>query len=199
MQRRQHRRQHGLSAAIAALVISASAGALLLPLASSLLADSVNQRHVVVFQESGRYGGWPANQGAWIWGNEIVVGFDDGEFQATQKGHTLRRDISPKQKLARSVDGGETWTIEEPADLRLPSGVGYQGSWPPGDGRPLGDCPGGLDFTHPDMAFTARMTKNPGVSRFYYSQNRGRTWQGPHTSSPISAAPAAPRRAPITS
>jgi hypothetical protein len=188
MHRKYYRRQHGLSAVIAALVVTASAGALMLT--SSLLADStnpagakadgVNAQHVVVFQESGRYGGWPANQGAWIWGNEIVIGFDDGEFLATQKGHTLRRDVAPKQKLARSLDGGETWTIEEPTDLRLPSGVGYQGSWPPGDGRPLGDSPGGLDFTHPDMAFTARMTKNPGVSRFYYSQNRGRTWQGPY-------------------
>ena len=169
--------QHRLSTALATLVVTSSIGAL--SLASSFVAEPA-ARHVVVFQESGRYGGWPANNGAWVWGNEIVVGFDDGEFQATQKGHTLRRDIAPKQKLARSVDGGETWTIEEPADLRLPSGVGYQGSWPPGDGRPLGDSPGGLDFTHPDMAFTARMTKNPGVSRFYYSRDRGRTWQGPY-------------------
>lgn len=190
---RRHRTQHGLSAVVAALVICASAGALML--ASSLLedgaspaaatpraakADNVAPRHVVVFQEAGRYGGWPGNNGAWVWGNEIVVGFDDGEFHAAQKGHTLRRDISPKQKLARSLDGGETWTIEEPADLRLPSDVGYQDTWPAGEGRPLGDSPGGFDFTHPDMAFTARMTKNPGVSRFYYSQDRGRTWQGPY-------------------
>ena len=28
--------------------------------------------HTVVYRESGRFGGWPANHGIWIWGNEIV-------------------------------------------------------------------------------------------------------------------------------
>ena len=31
--------------------------------------------HVVVYQEEGRFGGWPANHGAWSWDDEIVVGF----------------------------------------------------------------------------------------------------------------------------
>jgi hypothetical protein len=143
-------------------------------------APATEPRHVVVFQETGRYGGWPANHGAWIWGNEILVGFDDGVFNLQQKGHTLTRTISPKQRLGRSLDGGETWTIEEPTDLRLPSDVGYQDDYPAGEGRPLSDSPGGFDFTHPDSAFTARMTHNPGVSRFYYSEDRGHTWAGPY-------------------
>jgi hypothetical protein len=79
--------------------------------------------------------------------------------------------------LARSLDGGETWTIECPADLRLPPGIAYQ-RYPPGEGRPIADCEGGIDFTHPDFAFTARMTGNPGTSRFYHSSDRGRTWAG---------------------
>lgn len=176
----------------AAVVASACAAGMLMfsvtgtaqppaPHSQGRAASPAPPRHVTVFQEAGRYGGWPANHGAWNWGNEILVGFDDGEFNAQQKGHTLTRTVSPKQRLARSLDGGETWTIEEPADLRLPSDVGYQDTYPPGEGRPLGDSPGGLDFTHPDAAFTARMTKNPGVSRFYYSKTRGRTWEGPYT------------------
>src|SRR5690349_16278791 len=100
-------------------------------------------KHVVVFQEAGRYGGWPANQGAWSWGNELLVGFDDGEFNVKQSGHTLTRTVGPKQRLARSKDGGETWSIEEPDDLRLPKGVNYQSTYPPGEGRELTDPPGG--------------------------------------------------------
>jgi photosystem II stability/assembly factor-like uncharacterized protein len=172
---------HGSSADDASSRVSVPAVAAASPASTS--ADSTraaDAKHVIVFQENGRYGGWPANQGAWVWGNEILVGFDDGEFNTQQKGHTLTRTVSPKQRLARSRDGGETWTITEPPDLELPSDVGYQGSYPPGKGRPLGDLPGSIDFTHPDFAFTARMTKNPGVSRFYYSHDRGKTWKGPY-------------------
>src|SRR5262249_11846719 len=46
--------------------------------------------------------------------------------------------------------------------------------------RPWQDCPGEIDFTHPDFAMTARMTDvNAGPSRFSYSNDRGRTWNGP--------------------
>ena len=31
--------------------------------------------HVTVYREAGRYARWPANNGVWIWGDEIVVGF----------------------------------------------------------------------------------------------------------------------------
>ncbi|MGH9163284.1 MAG: sialidase family protein [Vicinamibacteraceae bacterium] len=139
-------------------------------------------KHLVVYQREGRFAGWPANHGAWSWdgGREMLVGFDAGEFERRQRGHAIKRTVTPQQLLARSRDGGESWTIEQPPDLELPSGVGYQDSYPAGNGRPLSDCPGGLDFEHPDMAFTARMTRNPGVSRFYYSTDRGKRWSGPY-------------------
>jgi len=35
-------------------------------------------KNVVVYQEPGRFGGWPANNGIWAWGDEIVVGFMQG-------------------------------------------------------------------------------------------------------------------------
>jgi hypothetical protein len=35
-------------------------------------------RHVFVFAERGRFGGWPANHGLWKWGDEILVGFSAG-------------------------------------------------------------------------------------------------------------------------
>src|SRR5262245_32307961 len=35
-------------------------------------------RNVIVHKEAGRFGGWPANNGIWSWGDEIVVGFKLG-------------------------------------------------------------------------------------------------------------------------
>jgi len=35
-------------------------------------------RHVKVFHQPGRFAGWPANNGIWQWGNEILVGFSLG-------------------------------------------------------------------------------------------------------------------------
>ena len=61
-------------------LITAAAGALVLPgrLGAGL---EVNKKHVTVFKEPGRFGGWPANNGVWIWGNEILVGFSNGVFK----------------------------------------------------------------------------------------------------------------------
>ena len=37
-------------------------------------------KHVTVYHESGRFGGWPANHGVWVWGNEILVRLQRGVF-----------------------------------------------------------------------------------------------------------------------
>ena len=40
--------------------------------------------------------------------------------------------------------------------------------------------PGGIDFADPNFVMTLRMTDvNAGPSRFYYSMDRGKHWQGP--------------------
>ena len=51
----------------AALTVSSAAQEVRLPAGAA--------RHVIVYRESGRFTGWPANNGAWIWDNEILVGF----------------------------------------------------------------------------------------------------------------------------
>lgn len=134
--------------------------------------------HKFVYAEEGRFAGWPANHGMWSWGNEMVVGFDSGVWQFHVKGHAINRDYAPKQLLARSLDGGETWKIEEPPSLELPPDIKYQ-YFPGGKGPAPKDCPGGIDFTNPNFAFTARMTGNPGPSRYYSSTDRGKSWSGP--------------------
>ena len=39
------------------------------------------QRHLVVYKETGRFGGWPANHGLWHWNNEILCGFSAAYFK----------------------------------------------------------------------------------------------------------------------
>jgi hypothetical protein len=97
-------------------------GALLLFCGVSLLiiaAPAVEGvRNVVVYRETGRYGGWPANHGIWSWDNEILVGFERGYFKYSDSRHSIDWDRPAEHVLARSLDGGETWTLEHPASLR---------------------------------------------------------------------------------
>jgi hypothetical protein len=37
--------------------------------------DNLPIRHVIVYKQPGRFCGWPANNGAWSWDNEILVCF----------------------------------------------------------------------------------------------------------------------------
>jgi hypothetical protein len=141
-------------------------------------------KHVVVYKEKGRFAGWPANHGIWMWGNEILVGFSRGyhkDLGPTR--HNIDREKPEEFLLARSKDGGETWTIEDPVKngYLIPQGDALHGTELPGVAiKPAVPCPGGIDFTHADFAFTARMSgKDRGESRFYYSYDRGVTWEGP--------------------
>jgi hypothetical protein len=152
--------------------------------ASALHAQDEPVRHVTVYAQPGRFGGWPANHGLWAWGDEILVGFSAGYHKDNGPGrHAIDHDKPEEHLLARSLDGGLTWTIENPAtrgDL-IPVGRILHGVAPPGlTERPWRDCPGGIDFTHPDFALTVRTTGvRQGASRFYYSTDRGRSWEGP--------------------
>ncbi len=141
-------------------------------------------QHVSVYAVPGRFGGWPANHGIWSWGNEILVGFSRGYYKDLgPERHNIDREKPEEHLLARSLDGGETWAIENPAErgALIPAGRALHGIAPPGlKEKPWQDCPGGIDFTHPDFAMTLRMTDvDVGPSRFYYSTNRGHRWEGP--------------------
>jgi len=117
-------------------------------------------KHVIVYYEPGRFCGWPANNGIWSWGNEIVVGFHLDYYKESKEGHSVDRDKPRERVLARSLDGGESWTLERPQALNSKK-------------EPT-PCPGGIDFTHPNFAMTCR------GSKFHISYDRGKTWQGPY-------------------
>jgi hypothetical protein len=146
--------------------------------------SAVEVRHVAVYREPGRFGGWPANHGMWSWGNEMLVGFSAGYFKDQGPNlHAIDHDLPEEHLLARSLDGGLTWKIENPAQqgALIPRGQALHGTeLPRVIDKPWTDCPGGIDFTHPDFAMTLRMTDtNAGPSRFFYSTDRGHDWRGP--------------------
>jgi Neuraminidase (sialidase) len=150
-------------------LLAAFTGAAALP-ARLAAAEEVTKKHVVVFKEPGRFGGWPANNGIWSWGNEILVGFSNGAFKRTERGHAIDGTKPSYLRFGRSKDGGETWQIEVPSFLTA------EGKEP----EPV-ESPGGFDFKHPDSAVAFRMVSSrTGYSRFYYSNDRGRTWKGPY-------------------
>jgi hypothetical protein len=140
--------------------------------------------HVMIYHQPGRFGGWPANHGIWAWRDEILVGFSAGYHQDLgPHRHNIDHDKPEEHLLARSKDGGRTWSIENPATQHVLVGTAgmRHGTIPPGATEPEPSaCPGGIDFRHPDFAMTCRMAGvHTGVSRFYYSYDRGHTWKGP--------------------
>jgi len=136
---------------------------------------------VIVYREAGRYGGWPANHGIWSWGDEIVVGFEIGYLEPKDRGHAIDYERPAEHVVARSLDGGETWSVEHPEGLRPPPGA-LVARVPTGDaGRPVRALDEPMDVSSPDFAFTARMEDiHVGPSRFYYSTDRGHRWHGPY-------------------
>ena len=102
-------------------------------------------RHVVIYRERGRFGGWPANHGIWAWGNEILVGFSAAYFKKREwMYHQSDPDKPEVPAFARSLDSGETWTVREAPEQMLPR-------WGGKNGAPL-DQP--IDFSAAGFAWT---------------------------------------------
>ena len=55
-------------------------------------------RHIVIAKEFGRFYGWPANIGMWMWGNEILVGAVEGGADAAR---AADRDVVESTLLYR--------------------------------------------------------------------------------------------------
>ncbi|MHC4624823.1 MAG: exo-alpha-sialidase, partial [Planctomycetota bacterium] len=116
--------------------------------------------NVIVSHEPGRFAGWPANNGVWKWGNEILVGFHQADYVEKDCSHSLGGN--GRNLLARSLDGGATWMVEDPENFA-------------GDGGEAVASPGNINFAHPDFAMRI------DTKQFFISYERGRRWQGPYT------------------
>ena len=158
------------------LGLAGLAGAGRLPVAASSPVENGAVRHLRVYYQEGDFAAWPANHGIWSWGNEILVGFQVARH-LDRPGHSWDADTS-RHKFARSLDAGLTWSIEDAYEQGITSSAtGHRLGARSVEPRP---CPGGIDFTHPDFAFTFRRATNVrGPSCFYYSHDRGKSWTGP--------------------
>lgn len=137
------------------------------------------RRLVTVASEPDRFLAWPANAGLWSWsgGREILVGFVDGPW-LDKEGHRVGEP--QEQRLARSLDGGLSWSIETPEPF-----VGREG--------PLQDLSTPIRFEAPDLAIRVvadgRNRPEERLGRFFVSMDRGHNWQGPFRFTGLEHAP----------
>lgn len=113
---------------------------------------------VIVYKETGKFCAWPANEGVWSWGNEILVGFNRAVYMYNPDGHSYNPAYPIETVQARSLDGGITWSFENPLEIESGDFV---------------DSHRAMNFTHPDFAMKVRYRK------LYYSYDRGKDWFGP--------------------
>jgi len=129
-----------------------------------------NVEHVIVFKQPGRFGGWPANNGIWSWGDEIVTGFNEGALDLHKfPGHPIKGDENSGRRQVRSRDGGVTWELIKKPHFDIHE-------------MPLVNCPGGITFTQKDFAMKVLATgvHAGSTTYFYVSYDRCTTWEGPY-------------------
>lgn len=112
------------------------------------------------------FSGWPANGGAWSWGDEILVSFNHGFYKFYGNTHNIDREREMFTAFARSRDGGESWSFYTVPGIF---------------DREIVSVPdGGFTF---DENFVLRIGRPAvGISGDTYivSADRGETWTGPY-------------------
>ncbi len=151
---------------------------LMLPIVVALCAVTHAQQpddleHHIAAIEKDKFHGWPANNGVWQWGEEILVGFTQGDI-VVRDSHNITGIESAH--FARSLDGGETWKTFDPENFLDDDNVKWH---PKGKQKPTET----LDFEHEGFAMRVFATGYHGnddpEAGFYYSYDRGATWKGP--------------------
>lgn len=135
------------------------AGAVGLWRVEDVRADAAEQpgfKHVIVYAEPGKFCGFPANAGAWSWGREILVGFHLAGYEERDRSHSTSKNAPTEIVQARSLNGGLTWTLERPGNLK--------------NDREPKKFTDRLNFKHPDFALRC------AGGNFQFSYNRGKTW-----------------------
>jgi len=117
-------------------------------------------KNVIVYYKPGRFGGWPANNGIWNWGNDILVGFTLAYNKENKYHHAINMYMPIKTALARSTDGGETWKLVDTTSFnnRLKQAK--------------------LKRKKINFASAGFALYNTGEI-YYYSYNKGKSWKGP--------------------
>ena len=126
----------------------------------------------------------------WGWGDELVVGFTLGYHKTVERGHARDKGLPFLNVQARSLDGGQTWRLEDfkgeqpggrglSADEHLDAGLRLKEAL---DDHPPTLPTRPLSFSHPEFALMAARTglERGARSFFYASYDRCRSWQGPY-------------------
>ena len=131
--------------------------------------------NVIVQYNPEEFSSWPANNGLWYWkeGNEILVGYNHGRF-IEQEGHKVE---NPKNALARSLNGGKSWTSYFPENIAeekiKPEKITEK-----------------INFKSKGFALRIRGQgyhgNNIDESVLYYTYDKGYTWRGPYSISGLS-------------
>ncbi len=128
-----------------------------------------NIKNYVVADEPGKFFGWPANNGVWSWGNDILVGMTKTDY-AEISSHNIVEGAPLLSVLARSSDGGNTWNIFNPENYV-------------GDGLTKTELTEPINFLHEGFALRVSGDTYHGNKdhrgRFFYSYDEGKTWNGP--------------------
>lgn len=141
-----------------------------------------NAQHVVVYYQPDRFAGWPANNGAFMFENdEMLVGFTEAPYKK-RNGHNADKPFL--NWLARSTDGGLTWSTADPE--------GYAGDF--GDEPELKTLDNAIEYTKPGFAMrvvgAAYHGAEDGRAHFFYTYDAGKTWNGPYGFGSILSWPA---------
>ncbi len=129
-------------------------------------------RNVIVYQEDGKFCGWPANEGVWSWGDEILLGFELRRYRKSTTTHSADYSQPGSCPLVRSRDGGVTWELEPGEWFDRPEFIGDSEKNDPAQKSAVA-LTEPLDFTAPGFAMKLRGTL------YYYSYDRGKSWIGP--------------------
>lgn len=135
-----------------------------------LAQNSPEPEHFAMHAEAGQFIGWPANNGIWKWEDgEIMLGFTRGEF-AQKSSHDIG-DENRESWLAKSKDGGSTWETFKPKGFVVDSAMNVK------------YLPESLNFEDKDFALRLAGTGYHGSKipegGFFYTLDRGNTWEGP--------------------
>jgi hypothetical protein len=127
--------------------------------------------HEIVYYQDGRFAGWPANNGAFIFDNgDILTGFIEGAY-VLEDGHNISDTY--KNMLAKSNDGGTTWIVYDP--------VNYVGDFKNDYESKTLNAP--INFKHPRFVMRVVGTGYHGATdskgHFFYSYDAGESWSGP--------------------
>ncbi len=128
--------------------------------------------NVVVYDEKGKFCGWPANEGMWSWGDEMLVGFEISGYKKTEKGHSIDRESPKYIYFARSTDGGQSWSVEKPEEILPPAYLEDPDKFKQGPDV-VKTLTKRVRFGHHNFAMKFRS------NRYYYSYDRGDSWTGP--------------------